>query len=319
MENRGEIPSLESVTRGMRPVVVWVLLIGLPVLAGGLYAAGLAGRVGSLATSVATVSIITWVAVIATILITWGDSRYETSPEGLTVRGLTYTRSVRWSDIDSVQADYNGWFTLSAADISLQVHLNDLHLMVSIWQHLRRYGLEKALYQWKPAKEFLSPIPEDLPEEFVWENPKPPKLFWLWYTATTIYICIIIAFIIYVLIAREHSNPFNYLLVFLVISMRRYWKSPLLIARRVIATPDKLIIDLPHERKEARWEDIRSAIRDKTRADLLINKRTVHIPVRSGDKSAEYLVWVISQRLRFSSKLMVFMMPDTFNRVGKIL
>ncbi len=301
-----ELPGLESIKRGVHPALIWSLLcvpiaaivaIVALVVRGDFFSCALAAAYG-----------VPTLIIFAVPIFLRSYAQYLTTPDGITARGLFRTRTIRWSDVKLVTVMPDGKRRIVSDHDDMIIPISRIELVGSVWQHLRRHGMEQGFQLWPSARSFWEPVP-DLPDEIAWANPRPPSA-WL-YIVGRLYPWIIIPlYLLHMLLSWFGWSsilvpwvPFVMLPAILI--GQTAW-----VPRRVKITPDLLIVDYGREHKEIPWDRVRLGMAsDSSHRTFVWHRGGVSIPVRPNDPQVGRILWALSYKLRYQPKPSLFLGP----------
>lgn len=186
-----DLPELESVESNPLVFVaasaaIWLLLSILTgAVLGAVYAIAkpyLTGKLPDMAEIGAVAGLCALLVAPLFLKLNVFECRYKTDSTGITVRGLSTGRSVPWSSVISAEMKggsgsmvYRLRLDKGRVDIPVTMNTNGF-LAASVWQHLRRLGKAGAIVPPPETLSIWTPIPDSVPRETDWNNPKQPML-----------------------------------------------------------------------------------------------------------------------------------------------
>ena len=221
-----DLPELDSVTSGGRGLRI-VSMIGLAVVSlffGALVAAiyALIRVEGQHAQFTLVESLVVGVAgaVVSALLMlrtNWFEYQWTTDSTGLTIKGLSRTRRIDWSQVIDVKAKAMAGDKVSCTVRTTvgKITLSDMFddhsglLAASLYQHLRRYGKAAESILTRGARTFWMPISREVPNEMDWHDPKPPE--WSVTLAVTVLVLVAVPVIYYLGPRVDWGQAWNFL------------------------------------------------------------------------------------------------------------
>lgn len=302
MSNVVILPGLESVKRGISPRLIWTLLIGIPAFIIGTSAMRFKDPIGLIADFAVFMLFLIGLPIIIGVLIGCRQSQYNTDIKGLTIRGLYGSMFISWSDVTSVQTLQNGDLECSTASGRRIIQLCDPYILASMLQNLRRYLPEDVLKFGESVQSFFTPIPDDFPEEVVWENPYSIRM-WPTYTRHVMLILLFIAMIVDW--AIHHSTikmMLWYMPFYAIMFINLFMVDARFIVRRVTVKADQLIIEMTRMRYVMNWNDVQGMTYGKRGVSITSRKGIALIPYVPNDAVQPQLLQAMSYKLRSRNK-----------------
>ncbi len=299
MDNRIELPGLESIRRGVNPLFVWLMIILVALF--GAIGLKLPDPAGLIVEFVTAMTLIIGMPVLIWTLALQRYTLYQIDSAGLLIRGLFRGISIRWSDVHSVRMRPNGALQFLTATGSRTARLDNPYMMASAYQHLGRYLPASALDFGGAIEPFFAPMPGDLPAEVVWENPHPARL-WPWYLRIGAGIIIFGVACFYSFLGhRRYLSSVWTSACGLAGLINTLMPDPRAVARRVEVSARGLIVDLPRGWRPIEWDSIRNAGYSKNGIHIMSSVSSFVIPQAGDDEAWDRFVRVLSYRLRTKS------------------
>ena len=313
MENRAEIRGLESVTYGTKPVLIWLMVLGVPVIVIGISAMQFPDPVGLIAEFCTVMLVIIWLPASIWVLLTYRQSQFQTNSEGLYVRGVFRSRFIRWRNVKSIQTLPNWKYEFTTDQGRILFTPPGLSVQASILQHLRRYGLESDFKIPTNLQIIWNPEPTDFSIGTTWNNPEQVEMWpWSMFRWSLVLLGIVLMFLYYKY--RHLHDLFNVLLFFY--ALLSYYANSLmfkyspLVVRSITVTNDGLSIEFPKSRKDISWGEIRYVQTSKRYVYLLLRSGGAYIPLINGDKALHQVLMAISHGLGNRAQPLLFLVPD---------
>lgn len=240
------------------------------------------------------------------------DWQWTTDAGGLTVSGLFRKRHIAWSEITEAKGKANSGgraYYLKTESTKLtfadMVQASGELIGASIYQHLRRFGKADESLLTPSARTFWMPIPDEVPDEMDWHNPKPPN----WSIALVVTVAIIIAApIAYYLGPRIKLGRVWDILShngwLLIAGAYKALRDRLITARSVAIRRDHLEMRTPRGLVFLPWNEIRFVHWDNARKSLALGRAmytdVAVIPYRAEWPDSAACILAIIRHLRLA-------------------
>lgn len=299
------LPGIDSVKRGISPRLIWMLLICIPTIIIGISALRLKDPIGLIADFLVFMLIPIGLPIIIGVLIGYKYSQYKTDITGLTILGLFGSIHIRWSDVTSAKTLQNDDVEFSTTTGQRVIRLCDPYILASTLQNLRRYLPEDVLKFGESVQSFFVPIPDDFPEEIVWENPNSIRM-WPTYTRQGILTILLVAMIIdWVIRHSTLGMMLWYMPFYILLFINLFVADARFIARRVTVKADQLIIEVTRKSYVINWDRVQSIMCGKRGINIISREGTILIPYFSNDATQHQVLQAMSYRLRARVKPML--------------
>lgn len=240
----------------------------------------------------------------------------STNADGILSESFRRSEFIKWNDITKVitkDEKQKIVYILESTNsfIKINENANNLKLIASIWQHLNQHGKSDDMIISEKLSECLEPIPDDIPEKFIWVDKSKYKihntlagkiLLSLGKILGNIFVYSFTYFLVNIItyILKIKKVDYSIFLILAVMSaifdLVRYFSYKrveieanmlhLVIFRKVFN------INLS-DMKKAFWEDDRLYLEDN-------NKKKILIPYRPADPASKTLILAILRQLRKS-------------------
>lgn len=302
MDDRTYLLGLESVKWGVHPLLVAAILIGVPAV----LATFPAGSTSGYALYFCALLMIALLVVIVPLAAIHKGTQWETNSDGIIVRGFFGRGFLRWSDVQEVRIRHNPLTGgpccyLSSQSVTIPIRFEDPRFVASVWQHLTRHGHQDGLAIPPEAARYFAPLPDDIPAEVTWENPRRIRVWAYRIGLGLLYGSWSVAMIWWVWTRNTHSCGdalIAYPALYGPVLLIQWCRRPLLTARRITVMPDRLIAEVGTRSRSIAWGDIRSAIWAKNRIEITARRTVLYIPWRLDDPASNKLVLALIRRLR---------------------
>lgn len=241
----------------------------------------------------------------------WFNWRLETDSDGLTIWRLFSKRQVSWSQVTDASSvtGMSGNITYSLKTAAGTVAVSDplqstsASLNLSVFHHLRKLGKLEAYQAPKATHTLLEPIPDNVPAEIDWHNPKPPN----WSITAVVMICLVLAIPAVILIGRHFKalKDFGFLSHggnAIVLGIVALFRERLIVAKNASVRQDGLEIRTGRRLLFLRWTEIGHAHWDAARKTFAIGRSKWSdvgaIPFRPSDPDSGLMILAIIRQLR---------------------
>lgn len=306
MDSRIELSGLESIKCGVNPALIWPLMC-MPIAI--IVASVFFFLNGDLAVGLLLAFCGTGILPIAVLVVVFlSHTQWITTPDGITARGLLRTKTIRWSDITAVRVMPDGKRRIVSDHDDMIIPISSMQLVGSVWQHLRRQGMEQGFELWPSARAFWEPVP-DLPEEITWTNPHPPAV-WPYVVCRVLPFVLIPIGLLMLSFPCSHFSSRIQPWIWLIVLLESFIIMNAYVPRRVTITPDLLIVDFGRVRKEIPWNRVRLGMSlDSSHRYFGWRCGGVSIPVRPDDAAVGQILWALSYKLRYQPRPSLFLGP----------
>jgi hypothetical protein len=233
--------------------------------------------------------------------VTWYTD-WQTDERGITKTKFGHDKVMMWSEIGSARLLRNRMTELIAGPVRWLVPGGDLTLTASVWQHLH----EKKGY---PLPEAIAPLwdalPENLPEEATWENPRMGRFMMRYGWRIIVALVFLIMLTLVILKRRALRDSWcidlvNLISVFYVLSARSAAE-----VQRITVNAEGMTVEaigLP--RTQLKWDMVSARIH---RRAIVVN--AVVIPLAQGDERLSTVVAIIRKHLRENKRPSLLAIP----------
>jgi len=253
--------------------------------------------------------------------ILWGDCSWKTDPEGITATAAVRRRFLPWSQVTDVRlgrspAGYDRCELRSdRVRVVIAGAVDTPILVASIRQHLRRAGRDFDLSVPDEAMSLWDRIPDEVPREMSWANPKPPA-----YAAVCWTLCALMVAGAAVALFMPSPDRFRTVALLLAAEMIAVFVVVLANVRRVAVSieldQDGLRARFPRGDASLLWCDVTSASPGISRLVIRFGpgRDAVVIQADRTDESTGKLVLAIVRRLRETGHVGAVTIPESFRR-----
>lgn len=225
---------------------------------------------------------------------------WKTDSNGLTVRSVVRRRFIPWSDVIQTTNTCSVLYLSSGRLTIRKMHNRAQNLIIcSIWQHLRRLGKVTDADLPEYADSFWDRIPDQLPREMEWINPKPARIVLNVIVSIAVIVSISVGFFF---IPGYKDNEAWFMVIFAAISVGficgLFILQQLITARRFHLNGGHFEAVKAYDTINASFSEITRAVFEIQNTTLCINKKKVRVPYNSSDENLQKLRLALIRVLR---------------------
>lgn len=317
---RPDLPELESVELRIPIFLALAPVVYLSVLEWAIYKAY--SVLGKLLISDARTYYVLLIClpvfVIINLWVVWSllfnEYYWKSDENGLTARAILRKRSIPWADVDKVIYDRNDLKLITTTKkITVGPLRNDdgLYLACSIWQHLKRHLKADDSDLPDGADSLWDKIPDTLPREMEWINPKPAKII---FNALISFVVTVGISIGTYSVPGYKGNEAFIMPAFFTISIgiicgSILWQQ-LITARQFHLDGDRFEAVRAYSAIQASFSDITRVVCEMSILTLSIRRKKVQIPYDASDESSQKIILALIRVLRAHGHLKTTPIPD---------
>lgn len=247
---------------------------------------------------------------------------WKSDAHGLTAQSILRKRFIPWADVVSVISNVRELrlvTTHKKYTIGPMRDYNGFYLACSIWQHLRRHWKADDSDLPEGADFFWDNIPDTLPRNMEWINPKHAKIGLNVLVSLVITIGFSVPF--YYISSSKGSEafilPVSMGLSIGIICGCIIWHQ-IITVRRLILNGDHFEAIRVYDTIKASFSDVTKMVYEKPRLVLCIRRRKLVIPFNSTDENSQKLILAIIRVLREQNRLLPIPTPDELRKPRKM-